>query len=50
MADLHPAFQDSLEKNRQKGRDAASRDNLPKFHVGVLAISEVLAGEKLALR
>ena len=50
---LHPMVQASVQKNRKKHRQAASRGELPNFIEGdfvLLAREDFHAGEKLALR
>lgn len=53
VAELHPLVAESVRKNRQRSREAASAGTLPNFSEGdyvLVAREEFSAGEKLCLR
>lgn len=53
VGQLRPIIQDAVQKNRQQGRDVASKGSLPNFTKGdyvLVAREDFHAGEKLCLR
>ena len=53
IGEMHPVVQETVRKNREKARRAASRGSLPNFTEGdyvLVAREDFFAGEKLALR